>query len=258
MKKVLAIGDLHCGSMVGLTHPNWIFKKERNREVYNLQCEMWDKYCESLDEIGKVDVLLVNGDIIDGKGVKAGGTEQITVDMLEQTEMAIACIEQIKFKNAIFTYGTPYHTASKSGEDFDKIVAKHFNSEIFDETNFEVDKVLFNARHKVGSSSSPYNRAQPVGRHRLWESLSSLRTKDEIPQIFLRSHVHYFSGCEEKDWRAFTLPALQASATKFGARECVGLTDWGMIVFLVENGQYAGYESYISVLQSSKKKIIKF
>lgn len=258
MKKVLAIGDLHCGSMAGLTHPNWIIKKERNKDLFNLQTEMWDKFSEFIEEIGKVDVLLVNGDIIDGKGVKAGGTEQITVDMLEQTEMAIACIEQIKFNHAIFTYGTPYHTASKSGEDFDKIVAKNFHSEIYDEINFNVDNVLFNAKHKVTSSSSPYNRAMPVGRHRLWESLASLRTNDEVPKIYIRSHVHYFSGCEEKDWKAYTLPALQASTTKFGARQCVGLTDWGVIVFLVEEGQYMGYESYITTLQSSKKKIIKF
>jgi hypothetical protein len=258
MKKVLAIGDLHCGSMVGLTHPNWMIKRERNREIYDLQVEMWDNFCEALDDIGKVDVLLVNGDIIDGKGVKAGGTEQITVDMLEQTEMAVACIEKIKFNNAIFTYGTPYHTTSKSGEDFDKIVANHFKSQIYDEINFEVDGVLFNAKHKVGSSSSPYNRAVPVGRHRLWECLASLRNKDEVPKVYLRSHVHYFSGCEEKGWRAYTLPALQASMTKFGARQCTGLTDWGLVCFFVEKGQFMGYDSHIPQLKSSKKKVIKF
>ena len=67
IKKILAIGDTHCGSMVGLTHPNWMVKKERNAEMYKLQVEMWDNYCQILDDFGKVDALIVNGDAIDGK-----------------------------------------------------------------------------------------------------------------------------------------------------------------------------------------------
>lgn len=258
IKKILAIGDTHCGSMVGLTHPNWMVKKERNAEMYKLQVEMWDNYCQILDDFGKVDALIVNGDAIDGKGVKAGGTEQITVDMLEQTDMAIACFEQIEFKKAFFTYGTPYHTAGKSGEDFDKIIANHFKAPIVDELNLDIDGFIFNVKHKVGSSNSPFNRSAPAGKHRLWDALNSLREKDVVADIYLRSHVHYFAFCGESNWVAFTLPALQASMTKFGARQCVGITDWGMCLFLVDDGKLAGWECQTIELESSKKKIIKF
>ena len=57
---------------------------------------------------------------------------------------------------------------------------------------------------------------------------------------------------------AFCLPALQASATKFGARQCVGLTDWGMTLFVIEDGSLVGWECQTVELDSSKKKIIKF
>lgn len=258
MKKILAIGDTHCGSLVGLTHPNWIMKENRNPSIYKLECEMWDHYIRILDEIGKVDAVIVNGDVIDGKGVKSGGTEQITTDMLEQTDIAIACLEQINARKFYFTYGTPYHTTAKSGEDFDKIVANAFRAPIEDELNLDIDGLLFNARHKVGTSSSPYNRAAPTGKHRLWDALNGLREGDAVADVYLRSHVHYFAFCGEANWVAFTLPALQASATKFGARQCVGLTDWGMCVFMVDDGALAGWQCHTVELESSKKKVIKF
>jgi len=257
-KKILAIGDTHCGSMVGLTPPNWIISKERNTSVYKLQKEMWDNYLNILHCFGKVDAVIINGDIIDGKGFKSGGTEQITTDMLEQTDMAIEAFNQINASKMYFTYGTAYHTASNSGEDFDKIVANNFKSQIVDELNLDVDGFIINARHKVGGSSSPYNRAASVAKHRLWDSLYGIRENDVISNLYLRSHVHYFAFCGEINWIAFCLPALQASATKFGARQCVGLTDWGMCLFVIEDGKLAGWECQTVELESSKKNIIKF
>lgn len=257
IKKVLVIGDLHCGSMQGLTHPNWIVKKERNEHYCKLQNEMWSNYVDMCQSFGKVDVLVVNGDVIDGKGSRSGGTELITCDMLEQTDMAIAALEEISASKTYFTYGTPYHTASASGEDFDKIVANAFNAPIEDELNIEINNLLFNIKHKVNSSFSPYNRAATVGKHRLWDALGGLRENDSIADVYIRSHVHYFSFCGESNWTAFTLPALQASETKYGARQCYGITDWGMCLFNVADGKLAGWECQMVELNSNKKKIIR-
>ena len=94
-KKVLIIGDLHCGSMCGLTHPDWFVSKGRNQFYANLQREMWDDYLEMCNDFGKVDVLIVNGDVIDGKGGRSGSTELVTADMFEQCDMAVKALEQI-------------------------------------------------------------------------------------------------------------------------------------------------------------------
>ena len=56
-KKILIIGDLHCGSMCGLTPPDWIVSKGRNEFYSNLQKEMWDNYLEMCEDFGKVDAL---------------------------------------------------------------------------------------------------------------------------------------------------------------------------------------------------------
>lgn len=256
-KKVLVIGDLHCGSMSGLTPPQWIVSKGRNSFFSKLQEEMWEHYIETINDFGKVDILVVNGDVIDGKGTRSGSTELLTSDMLEQTDIAIEALSQIKANKIFFTYGTPYHTASPTGEDFDKIVANAFKAPIHDELNLKVDGVLFNIKHKVGSSSSPYNRAATIGKHRLWDELQSIRHEDEKASVYLRSHVHYFSYCGESDWVGFTLPALQSNQTKYGARQCVGATDWGLCMFKVENNEFAGYDCRLFTLSSNKKRVIQ-
>ena len=255
-KKVLVIGDLHCGSMCGITPPGWIVSKKRNAFFSSLQEEMWERYVEMVNHFGHVDSVVVNGDVIDGKGIRSGGTELITNDMLEQVEMATSVLSELNTSQFYFTYGTPYHTSSQSGEDFDKLVADNFDANIYDVLHLKVEDVLFNISHKVGSSSSPYNRAQPVGKHRLWDTLHCLRNDDEAASVFIRSHVHYFSFCGESKWTAFTLPALQTSQTKYGARQCVGNTDWGMCMIKVDHDLLAGWDCQMVELASEKKKIV--
>ena len=63
-KKVLIISDLHCGSVVGLTHPNFDTGEQGHAAIREAH---WFRYKEMLEEIGRVDVLVVNGDCIDGK-----------------------------------------------------------------------------------------------------------------------------------------------------------------------------------------------
>ena len=256
-KKILIIGDLHCGSLCGLTPPEWFVSKGRSAFYANLQKEMWDNYLEMCNEFGKVDALIVNGDVIDGKGNRSGSTELLTADMFEQCDIAVSALQQIDAKQVMFTYGTPYHTASPNGEDFDKEVADRMNAPILDELNVDVEGLVFNVKHKVGASGSPYNRAMPAGRHRLWEALEALRTNSKPAGVYVRSHVHYFSFCGETNWYAFTLPALQSSDTKYGARQCCGLTDWGMCLFHVDDGALVGWDCKMYDLASHKRKIIK-
>ena len=256
LKKILAIGDLHCGSLVGITPPSWFINPKRNKSIASLQREMWDNYLEMLKEVGHVDILIVNGDVIDGKGHKSGGSELLTSDLIEQCEIACEVIKEIDFEKVYFTYGTPYHVSS-SGEDFEKLVSDKVGGTIYDQLLLDVEGVQIDVKHKVGSSSVPNGRFSPVARQRLWDVLSSARDERASSTVFLRSHVHYFTHCGESDWIGFTLPALQAPGTKFGARQCTGTVDWGMVSFTVDNGRVTSWESKIENLDSFKPEIVK-
>ena len=57
--------------------------------------------------------------------------------------------------------------------------------------------------------------------------------------VIIRAHVHYHNYCGGDGWLAMTLPALQGYGSNFGARECEGIVDIGMVKFDVyENGEY--------------------
>ena len=45
-----------------------------------------------LKEVGPVDILVVNGDAIDGHGKKSNGSELLTTDLLQQVDIAVECL----------------------------------------------------------------------------------------------------------------------------------------------------------------------
>lgn len=257
MKKVLAIGDLHCGAIIGLTPPSWFISEKRDHRIAALQREMWDNYKSALRAIGDVDILIVNGDAVDGHGKKSGGSELLTTDMLSQVDIAYECLSHIKYKKAYFTHGTGYHASNDGGEDFERVLASKCNAEVYDELRLDVDGVIFDIRHHIGSSSMPSGRFTSIAKTRMWDALDAERNDRESANIYLRSHVHYYAHCGEAQWSAFTLPALQAAGTKYGARRCMGTVDWGMVCFHVDNGNLAGWDVKIYNLSNSEPEIIK-
>ena len=66
--KVVALGDLHCGHHAGLTPPSWWASKSVKPSVHEMQKQCWQWYAKQAKRVGHVDVLICNGDAIDGKG----------------------------------------------------------------------------------------------------------------------------------------------------------------------------------------------
>jgi hypothetical protein len=113
MKKVVLISDLHCGHRAGLTPPSKQYRigtGDTERDNFALlQSGIWDFMIGEIKELGKVDVLICNGDAIDGKGERSGGTELLEADRTKQADMAAECLSMFKAKKIFMTYGTPYH-----------------------------------------------------------------------------------------------------------------------------------------------------
>ena len=107
-KRVVTISDLHCGHEFGLTPPAWQYKNDghpRIAKAAKFQRALWSFATEALDDLKPIDVLICNGDAIDGKGDKSGGIEQITTDRLEQCEMAAEFINYAEAKQVRLLYG---------------------------------------------------------------------------------------------------------------------------------------------------------
>jgi len=245
MKTIAIISDLHCGHKAGLTPPDWRISKRTHPAIFAMQEQCWKAYRRMIRAAGPIDVLICNGDAVDGKGSRSGGTEQREADMLEQVDMAVACIEEADATDYVYTYGTGYHVSSGSGEDIERLVAEapSIAGPIHGHYYLEVEGVTFDLRHHVSGSSVPHGRQTALAREQLWNALWAERQQTPKAHVILRSHVHYHAYAGGPGWLALTTPALQAPGTKYGSRVCSGTVDFGILVFKVNQGRIASWHA---------------
>lgn len=235
-KRILAVGDSHCGHRTGLT-PVKYQSEIVGKQYYKIQSELWNFYSEAVRGLLPIDILAINGDVIDGKGSRSGSSELITADINKQIEMAVDCFDWIGAESTIMTYGTPYHVGQE--DDYELHVAKALGADISSHQWFNVNGTVFDMKHKIGSSSVPYGRATQLSKDRLWNFLWTEFGEQPGADIYIRSHVHYFNYVGDDSYLAMTLPALQGHGSKFGARQCSGTVHFGFVWFdCYEDGSY--------------------
>ena len=230
-KRVLVVSDFHCGHLVGLTPPGFDADREpqRHREFYDMRRTIWRWFKRTVNKLSPIDILIVNGDAVDGKGPASGGTEQLYMDRNDQVEMAVAVIRTIDAKKIVMSYGTGYHTGKL--EDWEDAIAREVGAEkIGGEDTIDVNGLLINYRHHVGRSTIPHGRFTPIAKEMLWNMLWAERGEYPLADVLIRSHVHYFTHCGDGDWLAVTTPALQGYGTKLGGRRMTGTVDIGVFI----------------------------
>ena len=192
-----------------------------------------------LDKHRPIDVLIVNGDMVDGKGPATEGTELISSDVLNwQVPCATECIKYANAKTVMMTYGTRYHTG---GSDPEKLIAGEQNvnaKQIGGHIWFDINGVVFDCKHHVNGSSVPHTKGTALSRERLWNVLWSEHQEAPKSNIIIRSHRHAFHYCGEDNWLAIVTPALQGAGSKIN-RVVSGTVQFGLVFFDVrENGTY--------------------
>ena len=238
VKRVVAISDPHCGARTGLTPPGWQYSPSASdpirKKFARVQYEMWDWFAKKMAELQPIDVLIVNGDEIDGKGEKSGGTELLEADRNKQCEIAAEVIREAKAKQIVMTYGTPYHTGTS--EDFTDNVAKMVKAEHVGRHDwYDINGLVFDVKHYIPRSNIPHGRHTPVSREKLWNMIWAEAGQQPKADIFLRAHVHYYSFCGDDDKLLITMPALQAFKTKYVSSISTAKVDIGLISFDVKS-----------------------
>lgn len=225
-----------------------------------IQEELWAAYKRLASEFKKPDLLIVNGDLIDGPGSRSGGTEQVTTDLQVQCTMAAECIELWEPKRVVAAYGTPYH-ASFAGQDWERLVMRLLGdgAEIHSHPFIEVNGVMFDVRHYGGRPQLPYTRGTTLGKQWLYNLLWAIREEQPLGRIILRAHIHSagYVGGYRPDWLAMFQPALQAAATKYGGRQCNTTVDWGIVVFDVTTGGNFAWETKLISLKANETEPIR-
>lgn len=254
-RRVVVISDTHCGHRKGLTPERW-HRSEGGLRPF--QEETWNWFRGVIASLQPIDVLLINGDGIDGNGHKSGGTEQLTTDREEQAEMLLEIIRECKPRVLKMTYGTGVHTGD--AEDWERVAMRRYEGEntgchcsIDDISMFRVEGVGFNARHHNSRSGVPHGRATPLLKEVLWNLINSAEGTEERADVMIRSHVHYLQYAGDEHSLAISTPALQGGGSKYGARRCTGKISFGFLHFDCEDGGYT-WQAHILVPKAERRQ----
>jgi hypothetical protein len=258
--RVVVLSDGHSGHIAGLTHPDFDSVPSHNGSpryhAYLARRRLWKYFAEKIEELQPIDVLIYNGDAIDGKGAKSGSTELLTADRTEQVDMAAASILFCKATEVYMSYGTSYHAGAQ--EDWENEVAKGAGAvKIGSHDYLDVNGLVFSYRHFISKSSIPHGRATPLARERLWNVLWSEWGEYPKADVLLRSHVHYFAYTGGFGWLGVITPALQGRGTKYGARVCSGTVDFGLIHFDVTSKEDWEWHHHVMKLRQSGQVVMK-
>jgi len=257
--RMLVISDLHCGHQAGLTPPEfqWSVASDNPRRAKFAvqQQEMYKWYEDTIDLLKPINILLVNGDAIDGRGIRSGGCEHITIDRNEQSDIAATCIKRAGAPRIRMTYGTAYHTGIE--EDWEDAVAHKVEADsISGHDFFEINGVVFDAKHHIGGSTIPYGRSTSMKKDKLWNTLWNAEHEQQPDSdILIRSHVHYSDVTGDDEWTGYTTLALQGWGSKFGVRRCSGIVKFGFMTFDISKEGCVTPQWHKGILNSQKVKV---
>lgn len=240
MKHGVIISDLHCGHHFGLC-PSGYGQKESediDREKVRLwQEKTWDWYSHKAREIGHIDRLVINGDAIEGNGIRSGATELYEADRTKQAEIAEVCARQFSFDAATVIRGTDSHTGD--AEAFEDILAKNLGTRAQDHAWLKYAGCTIDFKHHCGGSGTPGGVPPALTRDAVWNLLWAEHEMQPRATVFIRSHLHAFHAVVEDNFTAITTPALQGW-TKYGGRRMSKTISYGLVEFWIsDEGDFA-------------------
>lgn len=222
--KIVVISDTHCGNRVGLTPPFWQWG-----QYALLQHAMWDWYTKQVKQIGRPDILLTLGDLIDGRQEKSGGNDLIVSNRDTQCRMAEECVNIWKAKKVYMVRGTPYHTGILEEKE-DAIAANVDAVKIADRLFIDIDGYNFDLAHHVNTGQLPHTKTSGIEKDALHDLLWSTREDGHPPiDVILRGHSHIYKAIDDEDGLRMLCPGLQQRGSKFGDQKCRGRINCGII-----------------------------
>ena len=214
--------------MLGITPP----KYRKEGELSNIANYFYTWFSEVID---KPDVVIWNGDLVDGEG-RRESTYHVTTDIYEQLDMACDVVKMVGAKKNIFVFGTAYHTGYIF--DYEKVIAKEFNEDIKTRQKVEIGGIRFDCMHTVGKSGTPTGGDIMLRKAGLWSAIYDQLDGRDHADIVVRSHIHEYRLIANEHIKVVTTPAMKlglADYDRYG-RKLDGYYSVGFIEFNFKNG----------------------
>ncbi|OQA51500.1 MAG: Calcineurin-like phosphoesterase [Bacteroidetes bacterium ADurb.Bin302] len=237
-KKVLVLSDIHVGSNVGPFFPEYADPNTGNAYTANtVQQYLYEQWIKMVDAVGAVDMVIVNGDTIDGCNPAEDGVGEITTSLMTQCEVAAKLLKMIDCNKFIFTAGSRYHI--QDNINCDQLVCKFIDGQWINTNGFiNIERIKLHARHFQPYSSVPYGRCTSQRKEAFILSSQGLKV-----DIYIRSHTHqyYYSG--NSNDLTISTPCWKG-LDDFMNRRSHEIPDNGYVVINVDDADY-DWEPYI-------------
>ena len=226
---MVLVGDIHAGSRSAICVPEMEMEGGGHFRHSAAQAGLYDAWCSLAKEWAKPDILIVNGDAIEGQARKESGAPCWSTDLDDQIECARRLIEMFKGNKTYIIEGTGYHTDA-GGKSLEHHLGERLNSEKIGSGNsnraatelfLNVGGITIHAAHHVSIGTGWY-KTTPLAR----ELVFALLNESDFHKVDLivRSHVHYFCGVEFHRQRGYTLPCWQLRTKYMMKKSAFGMT----------------------------------
>lgn len=213
MKRVLVVSDIHVGHKFAVSPLSFELSDGGVYQANRVQKALYQAWNEVATEWKNPDILVVNGEPIDGAQPKNLGVEVWTTDYLEQIKASIELIRMFNAKKIYVTRGSNYHV-TVGGVSVEEIFGQMVGAErvdgrhVFPELFLDVDGTSFQFAHHIASSASGWQyKSTPIAKELML--LKLVENRKYPADIIVRSHVHYYWAVQTASHLGLITPAWQ-------------------------------------------------
>lgn len=236
---VVVVGDIHAGSKNALCVPEMEFVDGQGSIRHSAaQRALYDCWQTLVKDWHAPDILICNGDAIEGQARKESGVGTWSVDLWDQVKCAQLLIQEFQAKKHYIVDGTGYHVdaAGKSLEFYlgEKLGAEKIGAggaQSADELFLRVANTTIHASHHIQVGTGWY-RTTPLARELIFALLTE--TSKHRVDLVLRAHCHYFCGIEFCRQQGFINACWQMQTRYMRKKSSLGMVpDIGALRFRI-------------------------
>lgn len=236
-RTIVFLNDLHAGSYYGLWPRDRLPRGGHSGPRYLLRC--WEQLLAEWPE--KVDLLILNGDLIDGPQKKSAGTGVFAVSDKEQVEGAIELLEAWtkRARVTLRCWGTPYHEGHTDPLfALDLALGIRESRQMFD---LDLGSGILNIAHHPMGGAALY-QGTTTDREALWSTIAGATKRTLTPRWIVRAHHHHFMVQETEHKTVVKSPCWQL-ATPYATKT----SHWrfqpslGAVMMIADESHHGGY-----------------
>jgi hypothetical protein len=216
--RILLFGDTHYGSNFA----------PRANAKNGLQSELWNAWEDMVDDVGRVDIVVANGDLCEGADPKSNGLGCWTTDLNEQVKGAAAMLKMIHcdHRNFYGTQGSTYHVGNNPS--LDQLTLDMVGGNWCPYIALVLDGNRFFFNHNGGAARKKGNRAGNLYSHIITAMLNAPQFGDYRFLGF--NHGHYFCHVSTESHIAVNTPGWKGIDTFIGTRAVPDVPEIGYVI----------------------------